>query len=34
MTMDSFHDLGITSDCTAGIPSFTKPSAEEPTFIQ
>ena len=34
MSMNPREDLGITTDCTAGIPSFEKPKAEEPVFIQ
>jgi len=34
MSMNKREDLGITTDCTAGTPSFEKPRAEEPVFIQ
>ena len=34
MSMSKREDLGITTDCTAGTPSFEKPGAEEPVFIQ
>jgi cathepsin X len=27
------HGLGIESDCSAGIPSFSKPSSDEITFV-
>ena len=33
MTMEAHQDLGITSDCSAGLPSFTK-NTEEPVFMQ
>jgi len=33
MSMKAHEDLGITSDCTAGTPSFTK-AEETPAFIQ
>lgn len=33
MSMERHQDLGITSDCTAGTPSF-KPSQQDATFIQ
>ena len=32
MTMEKHKDLGITNDCTAGIPTFDKPS-QDPVFI-
>ena len=33
MTMEKHYDLGITEDCSAGIPSYEKP-AQEPVFLQ
>lgn len=33
MTMEKHQDLGITSDCSAALPSFEK-STEEPIFMQ
>ena len=34
MTMQENYDLGITSDCSAGIPTFDAPMTEKPEIMQ